>query len=72
MAELILMERGMELMNVPPAKVDAYLEAGWKVIPSIPDPEIKSLPSSQTIEPVVIIPKTAEKLAPAPKKGKAK
>jgi len=32
MPELILMERGAELMHVPPDKVATYLAAGWKEI----------------------------------------
>jgi hypothetical protein len=30
MSDLVFMVRGNESMNVPPAKVQEYLDAGWK------------------------------------------
>jgi len=32
MSELYLMEREGAQMNVPPDKLDAYLEKGWKIL----------------------------------------
>jgi len=36
MPDLVLMVRGNESMNVPPAKVQEYLDAGWKELSRAP------------------------------------
>lgn len=66
MAELILMERGAEQMNIHPEQLEQYLQAGWKEL------DRKAIPAElQSADEQVSTAELAEKKAKSRKAGKA-
>lgn len=58
MAEVLVMEKDAGRMNVPAAKLQEYLDAGWKEISRTATEEPESVPVS---EPTVAPKKTGKK-----------
>lgn len=74
MADLVLMEKGAEQMNVPSAKVDLFLQNGWKEISRKPMPaELTQVHDAPIPETELVERKTADvKVEKSPKKADAK
>lgn len=64
MSDHILMERGSERMNVPPDKVQKYLEDGWNIVQkAVPElqPVTVAAPQPQAESEAIVPDKAAKK-----------
>lgn len=69
MSELIVMQKDGGRMNVPPAKLQEYLEAGWTEIERVP--MSGSIPSAAPVEPDKPKGKSKVKTLPEPDEAEA-